>query len=363
MIERRSLLRALPLAAFGALAPRSPAMAQAVAPPDDTARFLAGMPLPPGSPLARWTAEPGWRSHAAELDRSWAALRSRRLRQIRAWSDDYLGVRRPVLFYMFSGPDFLYADAFFPDAEVYVLSGLEPVGPIPEITSANRGSLGRIRNAISSSLNLSFFKTIDMRSDFAGGALSGTLPALYVFLARAGKTVTEAVHVRLSPAGEILELPPGTPGPAMGVRIRFSEAGRPAQTLYYFQVDVSNSGPSVSAFLEFCTSQGTGDAFVKSASYLMHSDHFSRVRGFLLERAQTIVQDDSGIPARFFAPADWQLVPFGRYLGPIPLFSNHYQQRLAELHRRAEPLPLGFGIGYRHTESESNLLLAIARPR
>ena len=95
----------------------------------------------------------------------------------------------------------------------------------------------------------------------------------------------------------------------------------------------------------------------------MHSDGFSRVRGFLLENAQSIVQDDSGIPVRFFQPGDWALVPFGRYLGPIPLFSGQYQPALAELYRRGDPIALDFGVGYRYQRSESNLLMAVRRPK
>ena len=36
------------------------------------------------------------------------------------------------MFYMFSGPDFLYADAFYSKATTYVLSALEPVGSVPD---------------------------------------------------------------------------------------------------------------------------------------------------------------------------------------------------------------------------------------
>ena len=42
---------------------------------------------------------------------------------------------------MFSGPDFLYVDAFFRNRTTYVLSGLEPVGQVPAITDASRRSL------------------------------------------------------------------------------------------------------------------------------------------------------------------------------------------------------------------------------
>jgi len=45
------------------------------------------------------------------------------------------------MFYMFGGPDFLYANAFFSNATTYVLSGLEPVGQIPDISKLQRGSV------------------------------------------------------------------------------------------------------------------------------------------------------------------------------------------------------------------------------
>ena len=40
------------------------------------------------------------------------------------------------MFYMFSGPDFLYANAFFPNASTYILCGIEPVGPVPISTKS-----------------------------------------------------------------------------------------------------------------------------------------------------------------------------------------------------------------------------------
>ena len=63
---------------------------------------------------------------------------------MRAWSERHLKDRQNTLYYMFSGPDFLYADAFFPSAQPYLLSGLEPVGAIPNATERTIGSLPRI---------------------------------------------------------------------------------------------------------------------------------------------------------------------------------------------------------------------------
>ena len=59
------------------------------------------------------------------------------------------------------------------------------------------------------------------------------------------------------------------------------------------------------------------------------------------------MQDDSGIPVRFFKTEEWRLQPFGRYLGPIPVFSGRYQTKLSDVYRRSKPPPIDFGVGYR----------------
>ena len=76
-----------------------------------------------------------------------------------------------------------------------------------------------------------------------------------------------------------------------------------------------------------------------------------------------MVQDDSGIPVRFFKAQEWQLQPFGRYLGPIEVFPGNYQRGLSEVYRRSNPPKLEFGVGYRWRPHESNLLLAVRNAR
>ena len=67
------------------------------------------------------------------------------------------------MFYMFSGPDFLYADAFYPRAVTYVLSALEPVGSVPDLTRLPRGGVGaalyNVERSMGSILSFSFFIT------------------------------------------------------------------------------------------------------------------------------------------------------------------------------------------------------------
>jgi len=143
-----------------------------------------------------------------------------------------------------------------------------------------------------------------------------------------------------------------------GVKIEFvGDDGRP-RTLYYFSADVDNGSFKPSGFAAFCDRLGTGDALIKSASYLMHRDRFSDVRNFLLEHSRLLVQDDSGIPIAQFDQARWQLRPFGHYSGPIGLFANRYQSQLARLFDQGNTEAIDFGIGYRWRTQTSNLIVA-----
>ncbi len=112
----------------------------------------------------------------------------------------------------------------------------------------------------------------------------------------------------------------------------------------------ANGGVKNSGFLKFCETLAPGDSFVKSASYLLHSGNFSTVRDFLLEHSAVMVQDDSGIPLRYYDPKKWELHPFGRYLAPLGIFPGTHQREYVELFKKARPID--FGIGYRHRPNE-----------
>lgn len=358
-------LRAVALAAGLAFFAIPGASAQTGASPDEIARYLAGMPTAGDSPVAKFR-DAAWQQHAKYLDNAWAKLESQQVSQIRKWASDNNKVPARPLFYTFSGPDFVYANAFFPDASTYVMVGLEPVGPIPAVNEVSRHSLGNLRASLNTILNISFFITSEMGSRLHQGELRGTLPILYVFLARSGKTIHEVSLVNLDKDGGVHEVAQHS-GPSRGrridpgVKIVFSGHLGAKRALYYFSTDLSDSGVRASGFLKFCEKLGSGDALVKSASYLLHGGNFSLIRKFLLEKSQSIVQDDSGIPVRYFKQEDWQLKPFGAYLGPIEIFKGNYQPELAQLFRKGQAPKLNFGIGYRWRGHDSNLLLAIKK--
>ena len=308
---------------------------------DDTARFLAGIPV--GGPLAPLTHDPGWLDHARNLDSAWFKKDYFQIRPIREWMlanapEAYSSTN--TAYYMFGGPDFLYANLFFPQAKTYILAGLEPVGQVPDLTrmdpAALRTDLNSLRDSMHTVLQTHYFITKDMRTELTRANLGGTLPILYVFLARLNCTVLETTYVK---------------SPAEGVKIKFTRDGS-QQTLYYFKTDLSG-GPS--PFLKWCAGQGPGLSLLKAASYLMHTEGFSGVRNFLLNNSRVIIQDDSGIPLKAF-PKSWKIDFYGRYV-PHEEFLKYQQPDLAAIYNRQPPPPeLGFAFGY-HWQKERGLLM------
>jgi hypothetical protein len=311
---------------------------------DDTAHFLAGIPVT--GPLAPLTHDPAWLDHARNLDSAWFKKDYLQIRPIRAWMlanapEAYSATN--TVYYMFGGPDFLYANLFFPQAKTYILAGLEPVGQVPDLARLDlatlRTGLNGLRDSMHTVLQTHYFITKDMRTDLTQANLGGTLPILYVFLARLNCTVLDTTYVKT---------------PAEGVKINFTRDGN-QQTLYYFKTDLSG-GPS--PFLKWCAAKGPGVSLLKAASYLMHTEGFSGVRNFLLNNSRVIIQDDSGIPLRAF-PKTWKVDCYGRYVPHAEMFGKYQQPELAAIYNQQPPPPeLGFAFGYHWQRDRGILMLA-----
>jgi hypothetical protein len=360
MPKINSLLRFLVLSALLIVA--APAMLRAAdgQASDDIAHVLAGLPPSANSPLAGLTNDPGWKKHAEIFKADWKSLEERQLEKVRAWSAANVKQSQPTLYYMFSGPDYLYANAFFPHAKTIIMSGLENSGPIPQLSDFSArtvdSEVGGVRAALGNLLKHSYFITSQMSSHLAR---HGTIPILYVFIARSGKTIKEVSLVAIDKDGKLLSQgEAGVEATAKGVKIVAAGEDGEEQTIYYFRTDLSNKGVQSAGFIKFCESFGLGDAFVKSASYLLHNPGFSLVRDFLLKNTVSLVQDDTGIPLKFLDATEWQIQPFGTYLAPIREFSHAQQPKLVELFKKSSAGPLGFTVGY-HWGKPSNLLLAV----
>ena len=329
-----------------------------------TTQFIAGLSVLSGVSLP---AEQGraW-DHFSKVSASdWQNLEKRYLSRIDAWRGRALAnLGTPqVAFYPFGGPDAANLLAFFPDARSYVVIGLEPVGCIPSnISDYTNAYFAELRSNLSSVVANGFFKTNEMGGNFKAGSVNGVLPLLLFLVARSGFSVEDVTPIGIDGTGAVV-----TGGQikaeTAGVTIRFRDARHGVRTLSYFGCNLLNSRlqhkPGTVKYLSDVSAPVT---LVKSASYLMHKRYFSNIRNLILAKSALVVEDDSGIPYRYFDQAAWDVHLYGKYSDPIHLFKNWRQDDLnTAFEARTDKQPLDFGIGYRHS-GDSNLLVAARRP-
>ena len=336
-------------------------------PANDAARYLAGLPVAPGSPLTALSQDPRWATHARAMNLAFSQLEQRQLSNIRIFRSENIASATQSsrnCVYLFSGPDFLYADAMFGDCSTFVLQGLEPVDPIPDLVTLPQealfGTLQNIEISLNTLLSFSFFKTKDMRQDFQRAQLKGVLPDIFVFMARTGKQIESVEYISLDKEGKVLQ---GQPGFLRGAKINFIEpASGSKKEMYYFTSDLSDDALKRNpGLLRFCEGLGPVNSLLKATSYLLHSGNFTIVRNFLLQNSLAVLEDDSGIPVRYFAPDKWTLRFFGTYTGPIDLFKNYNQPDLRQFYEASSPKRLTFGFGYRWNNRSSTLFLAVRK--
>ncbi len=334
----------------------------------NTAKFLAGLPVEGEGAIAQRQNTAAWQTYANSMESSWSQLETQQISKARTWAQEELQAlneQSPQLFYPFSGPDFLYAYTFFPNATKYVMVGLEPVESVPDIENLSEGQLAgeieNIRKSLYAILQFSFFRTKDMAVDLDR---QGVLPILFVFLARTNNQILDVQYVGLDKQATLQPIEweqQETTEMVPGVEIKFLPDGESQpKTLYYFSTDLSNSGLAATPeFVTFVEQMNQPITYLKAASYLMHYESFTQIRDLILAQSSAVLQDDSGIPLRHFQPSNWELSFYGTYISPIQLFAEFYQPDLRQVYQTGANIePLDFGIGYKFY-NDSNLMLAI----
>ena len=267
-----------------------------------------------------------------------------------------------TLFYPLAGADFAYANAFFKDVDNYILVGLEKPGYLPNYNSFNNAAIENYRSHIFNSLGVSmksgFFRTNSMRVQFSQKYVNGTLHSLLFYLARAGNKIRKIGHFILK---DDATLRPTFGTEAMfspGLDIEYLTEDNKVKHLYYYSFDLSDANPKVDNFFKWVSSFGEHHTMLKAASYLNSRDYFKKTRNYILNSSNLIVQDDSGIPYKYFINGKWNINLFGVYKRVIPLFSSRIQPDMVSAYKDTTKLvtsKLPFGIGYNTAFGETNL--------
>ena len=337
---------------------------------NDVARFLAGLPGISGSPFAELEESAAWKQHREVLDAAWKRAEGELIQGLAMFQQQELNrpqLTKAPVFYPFAGPDTITPLVCFPKSSHYVLVALEPAGTLPTQQQIRRkqlpGYMSAMRKTMASILGRSFFVTREMDRQFRGQVTDGLLVPILELLVRTGHTVLGMRYVRLDDDGRLIGRAANyhTQGVIgnKGVEIEFrSDADQSVHRLCYLSVNLSNSRLSDDpAFLNFASTLKGSSTLLKATSYMMHKPEFSSVRDLVVQNSGAVLQDDSGIPYRYFATG-WRVQLYGGYQRPFGSFKWMEQKDLRAAYQRggAKPLPMPIGYGYRRVAS--NMMLA-----
>jgi hypothetical protein len=331
---------------------------------DDLASIIAG--FVPKVYTNKKLSDQDYLVYRSKVEKDWAGVVQYKTEPIARWREMNIPVEKQdssTLFYPFAGADFLYANTFFPDCRNYILVGLEPVGNFMRCDTLAKADmlsyLEKIRSSLYFSNHLGFFRTESMQKDLHQATLDGTLPLITFYVKRTHHLIRRIAYFSLDSAGIAVECKADCS--PVGARIDFCDSTLAKnQSVYYLSFDLSEKNLTKhKEFLAFVKNFGHQQIFLKAASYLMFSSNFRTIRNYLLDNAGMILQDDSGIPYRFFKPEKWNVQLFGTYTKTIDLFEQKFQPDLEEVYAKLEkPQPVPFRIGYNVKFNETNLLLA-----
>lgn len=318
-----------------------------------------------------------WKDYSSRVNRAFSKMKKNRLEPMREWmmniSSDKVN-DTSLLFYPFSGADFLHANYLFPEANDYILLAQEKIGDIPDISSLKNGEYKNYLNAVDLSLSdiykRSYFITKTMQNDTERGAeLNGLLPLFYWFIARTDHEIIDVSRIYVDSFSTVKKnINNSTVAEDLieGVKFVFRKCGaEKIKTMTYFNCDISNKGFAKNPeFKKYLTLIRASNSFVKSASYLMHYSTFSEIRDLLQQKSNAILEDDTGIPYKYFNTLEWDVNLFGVYVMPIKDFSEtRFQQDLEDAYSDDAQYKgeMPFSLGYHWSSRKQNQMLYIKK--
>lgn len=301
--------------------------------------------------------------HKTEMELSW-----KKLTNTRETIADYLKNKdyQPkvkTVIYPFSGIDVLNLFSFYPNAERYILFGLEDPGYPNQYQSLSEKEKlivkQGIRNLSDHLAGRNYFTYRKMKEETKKKELNGAYPVFVAFLRRMGKEILDSKEETIQGKGITYK----------GFTITLYDTKLNKQeTLTYFKIFlIGNEGTPGDGLYEYFSDLKNVGIFTKSAEYLFHGEKRKLIRDLLLKNAEFVVQDESGFPIRFFPEESWKRQVFGRYEKSWNLSGAVTPEAQPELKTLSEvtndvPLPFPFGYGYLGTkDNRQSAVLVFAK--
>ncbi|MBM3213459.1 hypothetical protein FJZ36_00860 [Candidatus Poribacteria bacterium] len=355
------------------LAAVSRSWAEPPASPADVGAFLAADPPESSGILAQTAQKPAYAKFRSLLQADRKHFRTATADPMRGWSKANIPADAPAtVLYPFAGPDFLNAYLMYPNADTYVLIGLEHGGKVPDLSAMDaRGNLAAglstFRTALMTLMYVNFFVTNRMEVEIDDAPIPGVTPVLLAMMRMLDLEPIRVDPIQIDVRGKIALVPEDSPRRQAqwegysSVRVGFRRSDGRERSVIYLSMDISNAGLAKHSYwVGYLESLGQVSCLIKAGSYLMHSANFTTIRDIVLDQAQIVAQDDSGVPLKRFDRDRWKLRAFGVYTKPIQRFTNKLQPDLRAFYAE-DAEPLLFPWGYGNDAKKPNLLLAVRR--
>jgi len=291
------------------------------------------------------------------------------------------------LVYPFGGGDLMMALATFPEATPITTLSLELAGDPRRVRTLKEpkklaDALAAINGASTSTLvsNDSLSKNL---SKVQRGDLPGQLSMHLMGLALNGFEPVSVRYFRIEDDGALhyyslkeiaaqddktaasfskdWKQPDFSPAFA-NVEVQFVPKGQPnaARRIHrHIGADLSDDGlkkaPGVLKYLE---AKGHVSAMTKAASYLMWRGDFATIRNYLLEHADFMMSDSTGVPVRYWQKIGYTIEAYGTFDKAFLNTTEAFQRELREVYaKKSYALPMRFGYPDGSDKSRSHLII------
>jgi len=309
----------------------------------------------------------------------------------KSWIDvavPFLAALRPkdlpnVVVYPFGGGDLASALATFPDAVEITTISLEPAGDVRPIDKVAPDRLAHELAQHRSHLERLFEKA-HSRTDNLDKESKTELPGEVIFaleaLAVYGDEPVSLRYFRIRPDGTLAYVtradieaaahkPKALHELFQNVELRFRRVGAPDADVRIarhiaFNLDDFHlkADPSLLAYLDHRPKVA---AMVKAATHLLWNEHFKTIRTWLVDHADWIISDSTGLPPRVAGPAGYTQDTYGVFQGPSEFGdpNKHDADDVRRLFASEPPRTLVFRYGYPDKSGHAHLIVTHRGPR
>ncbi len=340
---------------------------------DHFAEFIAGVDLSAENIFIDLVNTKAYQDYKKNINKHWNKIQNNYLNVMKTWKDRNLNNSFPnnTTLYLLAGGDFLNMYSLNSESSRFIMIGLQKPGfihnPLQFSEIQLKKALASVENVVHELAYYNYSTSRRLQQESNNPYFVGIAPTLLFFIKRFGHVVYNFERVYLDEDGKIII--DDSPFEVFdkrkyaGIKISFGNKDKTQiKEVYFFRIwlNANSISPNTTEG-KFFLSQGRLNLMFKSAEYIFHTKEYEPFILDLLPKVDRVVQDESGIPFRYFDPKAWSFKFYGKYIGRIPLKNTPkvpFQNDLNEaFQKESNPLPFAFGYGILKAKNKSNLLL------